>query len=263
LNNADTNIAALRTGHERLTARVATFSDADLVRPSGAEEWSISQVLSHLGSGAEIGRAIVRASLDGAPPPDSDFNKSVWSRWDAMSPRQHADGFPASNAALVELYESLDADTRANLRIDVGYLPAPVDVAHSARLRLSEFTLHTWDVEVGFDEHATLAPEATGLLLKGTNEVLGWLGKADRLDGTHAVIEVTTTEPASVFALRLGESVGVDSTAPEHPDGTLSLPAEAWLRLVTGRLKARHTPDAVTTSGAADLDLLRRVFPGY
>jgi len=72
-----------------------------------------------------------------------------------------------------------------------------------------------------------------------------------------------TTEPASVFALRLGDQIGVDRDVPEQPDGTLTLPAEAWLRLVAGRLAPRHTPDGVSTTGAADLDLLRRVFPGY
>lgn len=43
----------------------------------------------------------------------------------------------------------------------------------------------------------------------------------------------------------------------------LTRPAEALLRLVAGRLAPPHTPDEVRLRGAADLDLLRRVFPGY
>jgi hypothetical protein len=46
-------------------------------------------------------------------------------------------------------------------------------------------------------------------------------------------------------------------------DGTLTLPAEAWLRLKVGRLAPRHTPTGIVTTGAANLDLLRKVFPGY
>jgi uncharacterized protein (TIGR03083 family) len=263
MSNADTTIVAMRTGHDSLAALVSTLSDDDLARPSGATEWDIAQVLSHLGSGAEIARATVQAALDGKPNPGRDFNQTVWSRWNAMSRREQADGFRRSNPAPIELYESMDADTRENLRIDLGFMPAPVDVATAARLRLSELTLHSWDVRVGFDEDATLAPEATGPLLKGTGDLLGWIGKADQLNGARAVIQVTTTGPTSVFALRLADPISVDLDVPEHPDGTLTLPAEAWLRLVAGRLSARHTPSGVTATGAADLDLLRKVFPGY
>lgn len=263
MSNADTNIAALRTGHDSLAAFVTKLSDDDLARTSAAAEWDISQVVSHLGSGAEIGRATVQAALDGKPNPGGDFNKSVWARWDAMSRRERADGFLSSNPALVELYESMDADTRQNLRIDVGFMPAPVDVATAARLRLSEQALHSWDVRAAFDENATLTPEAVGSLLEGTNDLLAWIGKADQLEGKGGVIRVTTTEPESVFALRLGDRISVDAEVPEQPDGTLNLPAEAWLRLIAGRLAPRHTPDAVTATGLADLDLLRKVFPGY
>jgi uncharacterized protein (TIGR03083 family) len=260
----DTTIfAALRTGHEDLDALVAGLTDADLVRPSGAAEWDVSQVLSHLGSGAEIGRAVVEAARAGKPGPGADFMHSVWDRWNAMSPRDRADGFRESNQALVAFYEGLDAATRETLRIDMGFLPEPVDVATAARLRLSEFALHSWDVRVTFDERATLAPDATAELLHGRPDLLGWLGRADALDGRELVLQVTTTEPASTFALRLRAPVGVDFDLPERPDGTLGLTAEAWLRLVAGRLGPRHTPDGIVTTGAADLGLLRAVFPGY
>jgi uncharacterized protein (TIGR03083 family) len=262
MSSADAVIAALRTGHDSLVDRVSTFSDDDLARPSGSAEWDVSQVLSHLGSGAEITQAILHAALDGKPNPGGGFNQSVWDRWNAMTRRQRADGFREANQATTQLYESLDGATRENLRIDFGFLPAPVDVATAARLRLSELALHSWDVRVAFDEHATLAHDATEQLLHQTLDV-GWVGKPELLDGRHAVIQVTTTEPGSVFALRLTDQISVDFDVPEQADGTLTLPAEAWLRLLAGRLGPRYTPSGVATTGATDLDLLRRVFPGY
>jgi hypothetical protein len=42
-------------------------------------------------------------------------------------------------------------------------------------------------------------------------------------------------------------------------DPDLVLPAEALIRLVYGRLDPEHTPPV---GGTADLDELRRVFPG-
>ncbi|GAA2208834.1 maleylpyruvate isomerase family mycothiol-dependent enzyme [Nonomuraea monospora] len=263
MTSTDAVISALRTGHDALAADVSSFGEDDLARPSGSAEWDVSEVLSHLGSGAEIGRANLQAALDGRPGPGRDFMQSVWDRWNAMTRRQRADGFLASDRTLVELYESLDQDTRTNLRIDLGFLPAPVDVATAGRMRLSEAALHAWDVRVAFDEHAALAPEATRRLLHGAPDLIGWTGKADRLDGQRAVIQVTTSEPASEFALRLQEPISVDFDLPDKADGTLALPAESWLRLVAGRLAPQHTPEGVATTGAADLDLLRRVFPGY
>ncbi|UBU08738.1 maleylpyruvate isomerase family mycothiol-dependent enzyme [Nonomuraea gerenzanensis] len=263
MSNPDAVIAALRTGHDSLAATVSSFAEGDLARPSGASEWDISQVLSHLGSGAEIARATLRAALDGEPPRGQDFMQSVWDRWNAMTRGDRADGFLRSDEELIALYESLDQDTRAGLRVDLGFLPAPVDLATAGRLRLSELTLHAWDVRVAFDEHATLAPEAVRQLLHGEPDLTGWLGRPEQLGGEHAVVRVTTSEPESEFALRLSEQVSVDFDLPDKADGTLRLPAEAWLRLVAGRLAPRHTPEGIATTGAADLDLLRRVFPGY
>ncbi|TMR21483.1 maleylpyruvate isomerase family mycothiol-dependent enzyme [Nonomuraea turkmeniaca] len=263
MSSADTVITALRTGYDDLAGLVSGFSDDDLARPSGAAEWDISQVLSHLGSGAVILRAVVQTALDGEPRAGQDANQSIWDRWNAMTRRERADGFLQANQALTALFESLDAGTREKLRIDLGFLPAPVDVATAARMRLSELTLHSWDVRVAFDEHATLAPDATAALLHGAPDLFAWIGKADQLDGRRMVVRVTTTEPASVFALRLEAPISVDFDVPEQPDGTLTLPAESWLRLVAGRLAPLYTPGDVVAAGAADLDLLRRVFPGY
>jgi uncharacterized protein (TIGR03083 family) len=263
MSNADTVIAALRSGHDSLADRVSGFSDEDLAGPSGSAEWDISQVLSHLGSGAEISRATLQAALDGEPNPGSDFNHAVWDKWNAMTRRERADGFLEANQDLLALLESLDEQTKDNLSIDMGFLPAPVDVAIAARMRLNEFTLHSWDISVVSAEDAVLPADATAALLHGEPSLIGWIGKADPLNGRQAVVAVTTTEPASVFALRLQASVSVDFDAPEQPDGTLTLPAEAWLRLVAGRLAPQHTPASVVATGAVGLELLRQVFPGY
>ncbi|WP_327588346.1 maleylpyruvate isomerase N-terminal domain-containing protein [Nonomuraea sp. NBC_00507] len=261
MSSPDPVIAAVRSEHDRLAALVRTFDEAALARPSGAAEWDISQVLSHLGSGAEITRATVLAALGDGPRPGRDEMESIWQTWNGMTRRQRADGFLRADEALAALYESLDASARENLRIDMGFLPAPADLATAVRLRLSELALHSWDVRAGFDERATLTAGTAEQLLHGEPDLIGWIGKPS--GDAHAVVVVTTTEPASVFALRLQDRISVDFDVPDAPDGTLTLPAEAWLRLVAGRLGPSHTPEGVVATGAADLDLLRKVFPGY
>ncbi|MEU5313270.1 maleylpyruvate isomerase N-terminal domain-containing protein [Streptomyces sp. NPDC021562] len=260
---ADRIIAALRSGHDRLAARVRDLAAADLTKGSGAADWDLSQVLSHLGSGAEITLAVLEGALDGTGPKDMDFNKSVWARWDAMSPAERAEGFVPADEALVSRYEQLDAHTRETLRIDLGFLPTPVDVATAAGLRLSESTFHTWDIEVAFDPAAVLAPEATEPLLDQAGLLIGHLGRADAVDGRPVRLTVRTTDPERSFGLTLDETVALGD-APAEPDAVLSAPAEWWLRLTTGRHAPAHTPPGVTlTGGALTLDDLRRVFPGF
>lgn len=258
---ADATIAALRSGHDDLAALVAGLSDEQLTTPSVATEWDVSQVVSHLGSGAVIGLEALEASLEGRSNPGMEFNQGVWDRWNAMSPRERQAGFLTANAALVERYEGLDEATRNDLRVDLGFLPQPIDVKTAGNFRLNEFALHSWDVRATFDPTATVRPEAVEPLMEQVAFLLGWVGKADRL-GRTAQVAVTTTAPERTFGLSVTDAVAV-TDVPAAADATLDLPGEAWLRLVTGRLRPEHTPAGVGASGAVDLDDLRRVFPGY
>lgn len=260
MSNADKVIAAVRTGYDRLADLVKKFDDDDLARGSAATEWDIAQVLSHLGSGAEIMRSRVLTALELQPAADGDFNQSVWDRWNAMTRREQADGFLELNENLTALLESLDDDQRVNLRIDLGFLPAPVDVTVFTRMRLSELSLHSWDIRSAFDPQATLDAGAVPELLKRSDN-LGWISKPAALNGQYAVLRVSTTEPATEFTLHLSDPVSIDSDAAS--DGTLNLPAEAWVRLTAGRLDPARTPSSVELTGPVTLETLREVFPGY
>jgi len=258
---ADQVIAALRSGHDDLVALVHRMAPADATKPTGASEWDVSQVLSHLGSGAEINLAALEWALGGDKPAEG-FNQSVWDRWDNKTPAERVADFPAANQALIEKYESLDAATRQDLRVDLGFLPQPVDVATAGTFRLSEFAHHAWDVQVAFDPAAPLPAEAVPLLFDQSGFMLGWVAKPDRLGGKEATLAVHTSGVDRSFGLVLGEKVELTGV-PEQADGELRLPAEAWLRLVFGRLKPQYTPDGVTVTGPLTLDDLRAVFPGF
>src|SRR6188768_63952 len=109
---ADQAIAALRKGHDDLSAFVAGLTAEQLTGPSAADEWDVSQVVSHLGSGAEINLEAVQASIEGRPAPEFEFNKGVWARWDGMTPQERQAAFPAANQRLVEAYEAFTPQER-------------------------------------------------------------------------------------------------------------------------------------------------------
>lgn len=259
---ADQVIAALRSGHDDLSAYVLALDEKGLAQASAAGEWVVSDVLSHLGSGAQIGLATLERALAGGGSAPDGFDQGVWDRWNAMIPVEQRDGFLTANQRLLERYESLDAVTRQNLRIDFGFLPAPLDVAAAARMRLVEFTLHTWDVKAGSDPSTTLAPQAAPLLSEGLRPLLGWISKPGALNGRQAQLAVDLVDPEISYGLLLGESVVVDDR-PQQPDGVLKATVEAWVRLLTGRLAPVYTPADVEVTGPISLDDLRAVFPGY
>ncbi|MGH3754561.1 MAG: maleylpyruvate isomerase N-terminal domain-containing protein [Pseudonocardiaceae bacterium] len=262
-DQANQTITALRAGHDELAARVSGMTPDDLTQPSAATEWDISQVLSHLGSGAEIGLATLEAALAGTGNPGPEFNQGVWARWNAMTPSGQAEGFLRASDTLVKRFESLDDTVRAQLRIDLGFLPRPVDVATAAAMRLIEFTYHTWDIEVMSDPAAVLAPAAVEFMIDPLGKLIGFLGRSDALDGRQVTLTVQTAEPDRCFGLDLRDTVTVVDT-PAQPAGVLNAPAEAWLRLAAGRLAPQHTPPTMQlTSDTITLDDLRRVFPGF
>jgi uncharacterized protein (TIGR03083 family) len=259
---ADQMIATLRSGHDDLAAYARRLDETALAGPSGASEWDVAHVLSHLGSGAEIGLATLEGALAGTGPRGNEFNQGVWDRWNALSAIEHRDGFIAANERLVARFESLDPDTRESLRVDMGFLPAPIPVADAARMRLNEFTLHTWDITVGADPKAVLDSRAVPLLVDGLTPLIGWIGKADRLADRPATVAVDLVDLDRSLGLTIADSVTLGER-PASPDAVLTIPGESWLRLATGRLAPDHTPAAVGTSGAVTLDDLRRVFPGF
>ncbi|MFC4530281.1 maleylpyruvate isomerase family mycothiol-dependent enzyme [Sphaerisporangium dianthi] len=261
-DRADEIIKALRSGLDDLTALVRGFTADDLARRSGASEWDVSQVLSHLGSGAEIFLAAIDGAVEGTGTPEMDVIKGIWARWDAMSRSERAEHFVTANEALVRRFEELDRSAKDDLRIELWFPAPPVDVAGLAGMRLSEFAYHTWDIEVVSDPAATLTPQAVALLLDQAGGLIGFTGRAGGLDG-QATLAVRVTSPERSFGLDVRDSVSL-TDAPGTPDGVLTAPAEWWLRLIAGRHAPEHTPAEVSLeSGTVTLDDLRRVFPGF
>jgi uncharacterized protein (TIGR03083 family) len=261
-SRAARTIAALRSGHDDLVGRLAALGPDDIVRMSaGSKEWTVAQVVSHLGSGAVITKASLDGALDGTGNKGMDFNKTVWARWDGMTPAEQVAEFPTVDEELAGALEALDDQALESLRVDVGFMPHPLDVASFAGMRLNELALHAWDVAVTFDPTATVAPDAAVLLVDSFAPLLRFAGKADQIDGKVA-IAVHATDPDRTFGLAIGDVVEV-TDAPADADAELTAPTEYLIRLFSGRHDAAHTPDSVQVSGSVSLDDLRRVFPGF
>ena len=258
---ADRSIAALRANHDDLAALIPDLTDDQLTGSSGASEWTVAQVLSHLGSGSEIGLATLTSAITGSDAPHGDFNQGVWARWNAMTPQDQATSFVEHNAALVAAFEALSPEQRETAEVSLGFVPFPLSLASFAGMRLNEAAAHAWDVHVALDPTAPLAADAAELLAEhfagGIGFLLGFIGKADALR-EPALVDIS----GSGFGITIGDGVSLTSTVTD-PTATFSGPLEAAIRLVSGRLVPAFTASDIEVSGNVTLDQLRRVFPGF
>jgi uncharacterized protein (TIGR03083 family) len=249
---------ALRHSHDSLRTLVEPLTDDQLEQRSYCTDWSIAQVLSHLGSQAEGFGLWLDAGLAGQDPPGQDVFPPIWDAWNARAPRAQATDSLRANEALIQRLESLDAGQQERFHLKL--FGMDLDLAGLARMRLSEHAVHSWDVAVALDPAARVAPEAVDLIVDTLGPLAARSGKPD---GSKLRLHVSVSGPQRDFTLESGETVTlVRSTAGEDAGlPELQLPAEALVRLVYGRLDRAHTPP-VETRGV-DLDELRRLFPGF
>lgn len=249
-------IAALRHSHDRLAGLVAPLGADALRGPSYDAEWTIADVLSHLGSQAEIFSLFLDAGLGGSPAPGRDEFTVIWDRWNAKSPDAQAADAIAADAATLERFETLDEASRDSLRLEA--FGMQLDVAGIARLRLGEHALHTWDIAVVLDERATVADDAVALLVDDMGRLASRTGKPD---AGPMRVRIVTSSPEHAFTLDVGDTVALESGGDGDAPAELRLPAEALVRLVYGRLDPVHTDGVVTHD--VELDDVRAVFPGF
>jgi uncharacterized protein (TIGR03083 family) len=249
-------IAALRQLHDELVSFVEGLDAENLTAQSGAAEWKVADVLSHLGSSAEIGRNTLttgKADMGGA--------HAIWDRWNAMAPGDQAANFVAAGEQLVAALEALDDDALVEMKVDLGFLPFPVDIAFFTGMRLGEVGLHGWDVAVAFDPAATVASYVAPFVLGQLPMFAGFFAKPI---GKTGRIAVEMTDPTGAYVVDVGdEGTALREDGADDAGTRLTVPAESFVRLTAGRLAPDHTPESVTIEGELSLDDLRALFPGY
>ena len=259
-------IAALRHSHERLSDLVRLLSPEDLRAQSYCRDWSVAQVLSHVGSGAEIALLMLPSALGQAEPVSRDGFPPIWDKWNAKGPDEQAADALAVDGQYVEALEQLGDEQLAAIRMP--FLGMDLDSVGVIRLRLGEHAVHTWDVAVFTDHGAVVAPDAVALLIDIVPQFLGpRLGKPQ---DPPLRARIRTTDPQRDYLLVAADAVTMTDWPGEgaaaEPAGAdtaeVFMPAEALLRLAYGRLDPDHTPAGVAAS-PADLDRLRAVFPGF
>jgi uncharacterized protein (TIGR03083 family) len=248
--------SALHASVDRLRSLVGPLDDAALLTPAYPSEWTIADVLSHLGSGAVIMQRRLDDGLRGEDSPD-DFAPSVWDTWNARDARAKADDGLAADRTLIDRIDSVGEAERETFGFSIG--PMEFDFPGFVALRVNEHVLHTWDVEVTLDPTATLPADAAAFVVDRLDLIARFTGAPT---GSTRTVVIQTHEPDRRFVIELTpEAVtfgagGGDGSEPAD----LELSAESMIRLVYGRLDAAHSVGV--RGDEAALDELRRVYPG-
>lgn len=249
-------VTALRGCQDRVAALIETLDSDSLRMNSYCTGWDIAQVLSHLGSQAEMFALIVDAGLTGEAAPGQDGWPPIWDAWNARTPEAKATDSLAFNERLVSQLESLDQDQVRSFH--VAAFGMELDLVGVLRLRLPEHAIHSWDIEVSFDPTAVVSSDSVALLVDNLSNLVARVGKPT---GPATTLHVSTTEPEREFAL-VTDGVRLEPWAGQSASGTVQLPAEALVRLVYGRLDLNPSPSVELVSSEITLDDLRTMFPG-
>jgi uncharacterized protein (TIGR03083 family) len=246
---------ALQASSAQLRALVEPLDAEQLRAPAYPTEWTVADVLSHMGSGADIFVRQVNDAVAGSPTPP-DFSRSVWDDWNARTPEAQAAGVLASDAALLTRLEELTPEERGNVTISMG--PFTLNFDQYLGLRLNEHVLHTWDVDVTFNDDAVIPVEDVEAVLDNLGFVARFAAKPSGAERTYLV---RTSDPVRAYEISLTPEAVTTVETENDASADLELPAEAFIRLVYGRLDADHTPPDVADN--EHLEELRKVFPGF
>lgn len=255
-------LTVLWASHHRLDAAARPLTDDQIAGPSYCTDWSTAQVLSHIGSGAQIFGLLLDAGLAGAETPGREEFARIWDVWNAMSPTEQARNSLIADSAFLQ---RVDAVPEAQLNsLQMTLFGAPADANRLLGMRLSEHAIHTWDVVVIRDPSAEVAADAVASMIDRLDQVAARSGKPER---GPLEVDITTTGPDRTFRLSVSDAVtlapaGASTAATIGPaTAKVRMPAAALVRLVYGRLDSGHTPATVEADGVS-LETLRDIFPG-
>jgi uncharacterized protein (TIGR03083 family) len=259
MSDANPVIPMLRQAHEAFALLVAPLDGDAIRRRSYCDDWSVAQVASHLGSGAELGLDWLGAAMTHTEPMAQEDMQKVWDKWNGRSPEEQVSGAVVASAAQVEAFETATADQLAQAHIKLfGMLD--LDGVGLARIRIPELVVHSWDIAVIGDPSARLLRQGVDLMIDELPARVGRFGKPQTRVWS---LNVATTGPERDYVLRNGDQISLEPGTAADADGELRLPAEALIRLIYGRVDDTNAGDIVLHAAEITLADLEAVFPGF
>ena len=253
--------------------RVAALSAEDWDRPSACDGWSVADVVAHL-SGQAFALNVSRGLQGDYSPPagaapvtehnEDEFARNIFQR--AFNTRAEA-GDHLQEVLFQRLDESVDvfAGVADRQWDNLCYWPPGPEPVHTMLdMRISELTMHAWDVCSRFDPDYRLSDGSVRVLMDTVNRAARRAFRPDPTIPAPQVYRFVIDRPITVVyeLVIANEEIVLRQAQDERADGadvTFKCDGETYVMVMYGRL----TPDEALVSGKMDWDGDERLALGF
>lgn len=271
MQNPAERVEVLRQEVAAFKERIAALSPEGWDRPSACDGWSVADVVAHLSGQAfvlNVGRGL---QGDYSPPPgaapvtehnEDQFARNIFQRAfntrAEMGDRLQEVLFQRLDEA-VDLFDTVEEGQWDNLCY---WPPGPEAVHTMLDMRISELTMHAWDVCSRFDPEYRLSDGSVRVLMDTVNRAARRAFRPDPTIPAPQVYRFVIREPvAAVYELEIAnEEITLRAgEGADNPDVIFRCDDETYVMVMYGRL----TPDEALVSGKMDWDGDERLALGF
>lgn len=269
--NHPERVEILRQEVASFKERVAALSPEDWDKPSACDGWSVADVIAHL-SGQGFALNVARGLQgDFSPPPgaapvtehnEDEFARNIFQR--AFNTRAEAGDrlqetlFQRLDAS-VDVFDGVGPEQWDNLCY---WPPGPEPVHTMLDMRISELTMHAWDVCSMLDSDYRLSEGGVRVLMDTVNRAARRAFRPDPTIPAPQIYRFVIEEPvAAVNELVIAneEVLLRQGQSDEKADVVFRCDGEAYVMVMYGRV----TPDQAIVSGKLDWDGDERLALGF
>ena len=271
MQNPAERVEVLRQEAAAFKERVAALSPDDWDHPSACDGWSVADVVAHLSGQAfvlNVGRGL---QGDYSPPPGSapvtehnedEFARSIFQR--AFNTRAEFGErlqevlFQRLDEA-VELFDTVEDGQWENLCY---WPPGPESVQTMLDMRISELTMHAWDVCSRFDPDYRLSDGSVRVLMDTVNRAARRAFRPDTTIPAPQIYRFVIEEPLeAVYELVIANEEVTLRTGEgdDQADVIFHCDGETYVMVMYGRI----TPEDAIMSGNLDWDGDERLALGF
>ena len=264
-------VEVLRQEVAAFKERIAALSSEDWDRPSACDGWSVADVVAHL-SGQTFALNVSRGLQGDYSPPagaapvtehnEDEFARNIFQR--AFNTRAEFGDrlqevlFQRLDEA-VDLFDTVESGQWDNLCY---WPPGPEPVHTMLDMRISELTMHAWDVCSCFDPDYRLSNGSVSVLMDTVNRAARRAFRPDPTIPAPQVYRFEIDQPVeAVYELEIAneETFFRQGEGGEQADAVFRCDGETFVMVMYGRLD----PNEALVSGKMDWDGDERLALGF
>ena len=251
--------------------RLAALVPEDWEKPSACDGWTVADVAAHLAGQAFAQNVSRGLQGDSSPPPgaapvtehdEDQFARNIFQR--AFNTRDEA-GDRLQEILFQRLDESVDvfAGVAGDQWDNPCYWPpGPEPVRTMLDMRISELTMHAWDICSCFDPDYRLSEGSVSVLLDTVNRAARRAFRPDPTIPAPQVYRFSIEQPVEMTCelVIANEEVTLrQGSGDVEPDVTFTCDGETYVMVMYGRM----TPDEALMSERMDWDGSERLALGF